>query len=131
MPESRTLSIYVARDWRDVYEAIRRPGDFAKWASGLGGVALVRDGDAWRSDGPNGPVRIRFTAANPFGVMDHTVETADGAKILVPMRVIANGGGAEVQITLIRQPGMNDAAFAADADWMARDLAALKALLEG
>jgi hypothetical protein len=44
------------------------------------------------------------------------------------MRIIRNGDGAEVQLTLFRQPDMSDAAFAADAQWVTRDLQALRAL---
>ena len=39
--------------------------------------------------------------------------------------------GSEVIFTLFRLPGMTDEAFARDAEWVERDLRALKALLEG
>jgi hypothetical protein len=45
------------------------------------------------------------------------------------MRVVPNGAGAEVLVTVFRRPGMSDEAFAADAAWVLRDLLALKALL--
>jgi len=54
----------------------------------------------------------------------------DGSVIYVPLRVISNGDGAEVLLTLFRQPGMSDAKFAADAEWIGRDLRALKTLIE-
>jgi hypothetical protein len=47
------------------------------------------------------------------------------------MRVIANGAGSEVTLTLFRQPDMSDAKFAEDAEWVARDLRRLKDVLEG
>ena len=47
------------------------------------------------------------------------------------MRVIANAEGAEVLLTLLRQPGMSEQQFVADAEWVRRDLNALKGLLEG
>lgn len=46
------------------------------------------------------------------------------------MRVVPNGDGSEVVFTLFRQPGMTDEQFAADAAWVAKDLAALKAVFE-
>lgn len=131
MHEVRTISIFVQRPWRDVYDAIWRPEDFARWATGLSKSRLRREGETWLADGPEGPIAIRFTAHNPWGVMDHHVDTGSGREVHVPMRVIANGDGAEVLLTLLRQPGMSDAKFAEDADWVARDLKALKALLEG
>lgn len=128
MLESRTISISINRNWNEVYEAVWRPEDFPKWASGLSASSLARDGDAWKAEGPEGPVRIRFTGHNAFGVMDHYVD-AGAPEIYVPMRIIRNGDGAEVQLTLFRQPGMSDAEFAADAEWVARDLLALKTLV--
>ena len=128
MLESRTLSISIDRNWKEVYEAVWQPGDFPKWASGLSKSSLTREGDAWKAEGPEGPIRITFTVHNDFGVMDHSVALADGTVICVPLRVIRNGEGAEVQLTLFRQPGMSDERFAADAEWVARDLLALKEL---
>lgn len=58
--------------------------------------------------------------------MDHFVETGDGREVHVPLRVIENGDGAEVMLTLFRQPGMNDEDFARDAKWITRDLRALR-----
>ena len=79
--------------------------------------------------GYRGPVRIGFTERNAFGVMDHHVDLGTGPEVYVPMRVVPNGGGAEVLVTLFRRPGMSDEAFAADAAWVLRDLLTLKALL--
>jgi hypothetical protein len=74
-------------------------------------------------------VRIRFTGRNAFGVMDHRVDSGTGPEVHVPMRVVPNGAGAEVLVTLFRRPGMSDEAFTADAAWVVRDLLALRALL--
>lgn len=131
MMDAQTVGISIDRPWRDVYEAIWRPTDFPRWASGLSTSALTGDGAWWHAVGPEGPIRIRFTAHNAFGVMDHHVDLGGGAEIYVPMRVIANQAGAEVLLTLFRQPGMSDRKFAEDADWVRRDLLALKALVRG
>ncbi len=45
------------------------------------------------------------------------------------MRIVANEEGAEVLFTLFRQSGMSDDKFAADAEWVVRDLIALKSLV--
>ncbi len=45
------------------------------------------------------------------------------------MRIIPNEGGTEALLTLLRQPGMSEAKFASDAEWVERDLLALKALV--
>ena len=99
------------------------------WASGLG-KPLGNEGTVWQFEGENGPVKVRFTKSNAYGVLDHYVELPDGSEIYVPMRVIANGMGSEVMFTLFRVPGMTDEKFAADAEWVMRDLNRLKELLE-
>jgi hypothetical protein len=127
--EVRTVSISIERDWREVYEYASVPQNFARWASGLGS-GLEPSGEDWIAQGPEGPIRVRFSPPNDFGVLDHVVTVAPGVEILIPLRVVANGSGSEVALTLFRQPGMSDEKFAADADWVRRDLERLKALLE-
>ncbi|UYW25920.1 hypothetical protein OKC48_22015 [Methylorubrum extorquens] len=63
--------------------------------------------------------------------MDHWVDLGDGRVVYVPMRVIANGEGSEVMLTLFRQPDMSDEKLAEDEAWVRRDLASLKRLAEG
>lgn len=129
MLESTTVSISINRSWHEVYDAVWRPEDFPKWASCLSKSSLTRDGETWKAEDPEGTVRILFTAHNTFGVMDHYVDAGNGTIIYVPLRIIQNGDGAEVLLTLFRQQDMSDAKFAADAAWVARDLLALKALV--
>ncbi len=130
MPETRTLSVSIDRPWQSLYETWWRPETFPQWASGLSQSNLERRGERWHAVGPEGPIAITFTEHNAFGVMDHWVELGDGQDIYIPLRIIANGSGAEVQLTLFRQPGMSDEAFAADQAWVQRDLLALKTLSE-
>jgi hypothetical protein len=128
--ESRTLTVRIARPRRDVYDFLAAPENFPRWASGLGRSLKKADGE-WIADSPEGPVRVRFTERNEFGILDHHVAVRPGLDVYIPMRVIANGTGSEVLFTLFRLPGMTDEAFARDAEWVERDLRALTALLEG
>lgn len=130
MLPATTFSVSIDHDWQALYERIWRPEFFPKWASGLSEADLREEGGAWVATGPEGPVRIRFAANNAYGVMDHSVDPGDGNEIHIPLRVIQNGDGAEVLLTLYRQPDMDDERFAADAEWVHRDLAALKKLVE-
>lgn len=127
--EARLISVTIAREWRAVYEFLAMPENWPRWAAGLGS-GLQRADDAWTAQGPQGPIRVRFSPPNPFGVLDHVVTTEEGAEIHLPVRVVANGTGSEVVFVLFRQLGMDDAAFAADANAVQRDLETLKALLE-
>jgi len=62
--------------------------------------------------------------------LDHVVTMESGVEIPVPLRVVANGTGGAVTLTLFRTPEMNDESFEADAEMVRRDLLALKGLLE-
>lgn len=127
---ARVVHVSVDRDWRQVYAFASKPENMPRWASGLAS-GLRRDGDDWIGDGgPIGDIRIRFAPDNPFGVIDHTVRLSDGAVVINALRVTPNHDGAEVSFIVVRQPDQDDAAFAADADHVLRDLLTLKALLE-
>ncbi len=125
----RLISVSIARGWREIYDFASVPTNFPKWASGLAS-GVEKSGEDWTAQGPEGPIRIRFSPPNDYGVLDHVVTVAPGVEILIPLRVVANGTGGEVTLTLFQTPGMTDQAFAADAEWVQRDLNTLKTLLE-
>ncbi len=131
MLPARTYSVSIPHEWRALYERIWRPEFFPKWASGLSDSDLRQDGEEWVANGSEGAIRVRFTGHNDHGVMDHFVDAGGGNAIHIPLRVVQNGDGAEVMLTLFRQPDMTDEKFSADAKWIMRDLRALKALVEG
>jgi hypothetical protein len=129
MSESRHLSVHVDRPAAEVYRYAGDPARLPEWAAGLaGGIAQV-DGE-WVADSPMGRVLVRFVPANDLGVLDHDVVLPDGTTVTNPVRVLADGDGSEVVFTLRRQPGVDDAAFEADAAAIAADLATLKRVLE-
>lgn len=127
--ESQTLSVRIERPWRAVYDFTSEPANFVRWAKGLG-ESLRQVGDRWIVQTPSGRMDVHFTPKNSFGILDHHLSAPDGTEIHVPLRVIANGAGSEVMLTVFRVPTMSDAAFAADAAAVQRDLQALKTLLE-
>jgi hypothetical protein len=126
---SRNLSVSINRDAKDVYNFVSVPENFLRWASGLG-KSLMKVNGEWVAETPEGPVKVRFTERNEFGVVDHWVSPKPGLRIYIPMRVIPNGSGSELIFTLFRLPDMSDEKFAADAEWVMRDLTSLKNLLE-
>jgi hypothetical protein len=134
MFESRHISIRIHKSAAEVYAFTKDPESFPKWAAGLAS-GLTRDGDPnglqWIAHGPGGDVTVRFSPPNDYGVLDHWVTLPDGTELYMPLRVVANGDGAEVGMTLYRPPTLyDDAAFDRDAAAVARDLAKLKALVE-
>jgi hypothetical protein len=130
MMRVKHISVSIDRTVEEVYAFLADPANFERWASGLGKGLTPIEGQSWRVDSPEGPVIVRFSPPNPHGVVDHEVTTPAGARILNPMRVIANGSGSEVVFTVFQRPGVSEAAFEADAQWVTRDLESLKRLLE-
>jgi hypothetical protein len=127
--EVRTISISIQRDFKEVYSFLSKPDNFSKWASGLGQSLKNLNGE-WTVETAEGPLKARFTGSNEFGILDHFVTSERGEEIYVPMRVVQNGTGSELIFTLFRAPLMPDEKFAEDANWVERDLKALKELLE-
>lgn len=127
--EMRRLTIAIDRTAAEAYEVLSAPENFPKWASGLA-ASLRKAGDDWVADTPEGQALVRFSERNAYGVLDHALTLPSGVTVYVPLRLVQREGGCELVLTLFRQPGMSDERFAADAQWVMRDLDAAKRLLE-
>jgi hypothetical protein len=130
MRASKTVSVSIDRAPRDVYEFVANPENLPRWAAGLGRSVSQVQG-RWIVQTSSGPMGIRFVDRNDMGVLDHVVTLASGEEILVPMRVVRNGTGSEVMVTVFRLPGMSAEKFAEDVTLVQRDLDTLKSVLEG
>jgi hypothetical protein len=130
MRPSKTVSVSIDRAPRDVYEFVANPENLPRWAAGLGRSVSQVQG-RWIVQTSSGPMGIRFVDRNDMGVLDHVVTLASGEEILVPMRVVRNGTGSEVMVTVFRLPGMSAEKFAEDVTLVQRDLDTLKSVLEG
>ena len=128
---ARHIGIGIDRPVEEVYAFLAEPVNFPRWAEGLGHSFVQVEGMTWRAETPMGPMRILFSEPNNHGVLDHAVIPEHGPAMHNPMRVVANGDGAEIVFTLFQRDGMSDDEMARDAAMVSRDLAALKALLEG
>ena len=124
------ISIGIEHPFAAVYDFLAAPENFPKWAEGLGKTFRHVGGLDWQVDTPLGSMRVRFSPRNAYGVADHALYPDGGEPMDNPLRVIRNGTGSEVTFTLLQRPGMTDEQFRVDADWVRKDLAALKALLE-
>jgi hypothetical protein len=125
----RHVSVSIARSPAEVYAFLSDPRNVPSWASGLAGK-VEQAGGEWLGEGPTGKVRIRFTPRNDLGVVDHDVVLASGEVVHVPLRVIPNDGGSEVILTVFGRGGDPPGKLDEDARWVAKDLDALKRLLE-
>src|SRR4051812_18425159 len=92
----RYISVGISRPFEEVYAFLAEPANFPKWASGLGHSFHALGGMEWLADTPSGPMKVRFTEHNRFGVLDHYLIPDAGAAMHNPMRAFPNGGGTEV-----------------------------------
>ena len=127
---SRHVSIGIKRPMSEVYDFAADPLNLPRWAAGLAGSKVERDGQQWFTDSPMGRVTFAFTPRNDFGVLDHDVTLPSGQIVYNPLRVISDGDECEVVFTLRQRPDMTNEDFEGDADAVAADLATLKSLVE-
>lgn len=127
---SKVITQSINTPVQKLYDRFWKPEAFAEWASGLTKTGLQKDDKGWKFQGPPGECRMTFTEYNKFGVMDHTVDVAGKQFVFAPMRVVSNGNGCDVQVTLFRQPEMDDERYQQDQELVAKDLLALKKLAE-
>ena len=129
MPPSRTVTVTIGCPPGRVYDFVSGPENLPRWAAGLG-TSVSRVEGRWVVQTASGPLGIRFVDRNALGVLDHFVTLESGEEILVPMRVVANGTGSEVMVTVFRLPGTSAQQFAEDVTLVERDLKTLKRTLE-
>lgn len=127
---SQHISIGIDRPASEVYDFTADPLNLPRWAAGLAGSKVERDGDQWFTESPMGRVTFTFTPRNDLGVLDHQVTLPSGETVYNPMRVIRDVDGCEVVFTLRQRPDMTDEEFERDAAAVVKDLATLKSLLE-
>ncbi|WP_218025897.1 SRPBCC family protein [Nocardia miyunensis] len=132
----RTITVDIDRSFDNVADFLAEPTNFPRWATGLsaglepGSPSAGAEPGEWVAASPQGTAFVRFSPPNAFGVADHRVRMRDGSIVDIPLRAIRNGDGTTIAFTLFRLPDMDDERFESDSDWVRRDLAALKALLE-
>ena len=115
-----------------VYAFIADPRRLPEWATGLGTTPTPLPDGGWRVETQAGPMRVEFAGKNELGVVDHVVYPLTGGDAVadVPLRVVPNGAGSEVMLTVFQQPGMSDAQYASDCALVQADLERLKRALE-
>lgn len=125
-----TINVDIERPLAEVYEFLAEPLNFPSWATGVGDSFEHQAGNDWVSNTPTGQIVFRFSERNRFGILDVITMPEGGEPIYVPVRVIANGEGTQIILTLLQRPGMSDEHLQSDAEWTTSNLQALKSLLE-
>tara|TARA_R110002020_G_scaffold78708_15_gene197776 strand:- start:759 stop:1157 length:399 start_codon:yes stop_codon:yes gene_type:complete len=131
MLKARTLTVLINRRIDDVYNFLVNPANLARWTLlGPGQAAPEKGPLAWNFEGPYGNVLVRFTPANPYYVLDYSLQSGPHVWQSSSVRLIRNGSGCVLTHTSVQQPLVSDAAFESDEEWLQSDLLVLKTLLE-
>lgn len=132
--DSRHVSVWIDTSPARAYSYVCDPKNLTDWAAGLAhGEVRHIDGE-WVVSSPMGEVRIEFAPENSFGVVDHSVRSADGQAFYNPMRIVPDGESenrCEVIFTVRRLPGASDDDFASDVAAVTADLRRLREVLLG
>ena len=102
------LAVSITRSAAETYEFLSAPENFAKCL----GAPLRPAGVDWIADTAEGQVAVRLSERNSFGVLDYSLRRPNGITVYVPLRVVANGRGCELVLTLFGPPEMLDESFA-------------------
>jgi hypothetical protein len=129
MTNSKTINISIKSDPKTVYEFISNLENLPKWAPSTFPSIKEVNGE-WLVDTPHGQNKVMLTEKNNFGILDHSVKLVSGVEVYVPMRVLKNGTGSEVLLTIFQTSEMTDEAFIQDIKMVERDLNHLKTIIE-
>jgi hypothetical protein len=129
MNKSKTMSTSIKSDHKTVYDFVSNLENLPRWASSTFPSIKEVKGE-WVVDSPNGRNKVMITEKNNFGILDHYVKLTSGVEVYVPMRVIKNGDGSEVLLTVFQAPEMTDDGYAKDLQTVEKDLNHLRTLIE-
>jgi hypothetical protein len=129
MMKSKTMNTSIKTDPITVYDFILNLENLPRWASSTFPSIKEVSGE-WVVDTPHGQNKVMLAERNNFGILDHHVRLTSGVEVYVPMRVVKNGNGSEVMLTVFQTPEMTDEGFTKDIEKVEKDLNHLKTILE-
>ena len=129
MMKSSTISISVERDPKTVYEFVSSLENLPRWAASTFPSIKEINGE-WMIDTPQGQNKVKLAERNDFGILDHYVKLPSGVEVYVPMRVVKNGDGSEVMLTVFQTTEMTNEVYAEDLQIVKKDLNQLKTVIE-
>ena len=126
---SKTLTVSIDAKPAHIYRFVSNPDNLPCWAVSFARKVTYKEYD-WTVETLSGTALIRFVMPNTLGVMDHVITLSSGIKILNSMRVIPNGKGSEVILTVFQPDDLCSTRFESHIKATESDLLCLKQLLE-
>lgn len=127
--QSKIVSVLVDASHEQIYTFAASIENLPQWASRFASGVRQLNGE-WFAHTPMGQVKVSMAPDNPYGVLDHDVTLPDGTTVLNALRVSPAGDGSVLTFVVLRMPGVDAQAFAADVANVEKDLRNLKALME-
>ena len=128
--KAQTINVSINCPVARVYDFLADPLNLPTWLADIGPVIQHVEGSDWVAEAPAGRFTFRFCPRNSFGVLDFLVFREGDPLVPMPVRVVANGEGTELMMTVYERPGTSAVIHASEVQWIRADLSTLKSLLE-
>lgn len=127
--KSRTMNTSINSNPQIVYDFVSNLENLPRWASNTFPSIKEVNGE-WVVNTSQGQNKVMLAERNNFGILDHYVKLTSGVEVYVPMRVVKNGDGSEIMLTVFQTPEMTDERYAEDIKTVEKDLNHLKTIIE-
>lgn len=129
MMKSRTMNTSINSNPQIVYDFVSNLENLPRWVSNTFPSIKEVNGE-WVVDTSQGQNKVMLAERNNFGILDHYVKLTSGVEVYVPMRVVKNGDGSEIMLTVFQTLEMTDERYAEDIKTVEKDLNHLKTIIE-
>lgn len=131
MLKSKVIVLHINRPYQEVYDFLVEPLNFLQWAANVGSEMKPLGGREYQVEVSTGPMAIRFSEPNKYGVLDYVGRKPDAKEgVITQVRLYPNGEGSDLAYTMWQRPNVSDEQFVSDEVWLRSDLERLKTLLE-
>ena len=130
---SVTMSVTIDLRAQDVHAFLSNAANWPRWAVvNVLSATPAREPGWWEISTPDGSAELRIRADAATGIVDHDFRdpSEPGSLATVPARVLANGRGADVVMTIVQPSEVDSEAFDRVLESVETELAMLKKHLE-
>ena len=125
--DTRTITINN-KSQKEVFEYLLQVEKWPEWS--VFAPSVTKDGNLWIVHTPQGDIKLRPAFNAELALLDHYLLVGDN-EIFIPNRVVPNGSGAEVIITIFQAPNLTEDKYQEQIGWVEKELQNLKKSLEG
>lgn len=128
---SEAISIVIEQPFDEVYRFLVDPLNFPSWGPAQNSDMRHLGAGDWLVDFHQGPMILRFTEPNLYGVLNYRIfRPGDAPGHLVSVRLLPVGEACELTMIWRQRPGVSDQQFAAEGAGIRSYFVRIKALLE-